>query len=72
MQYNCPFAVRRRPYPILLCQYQMDAQPEKDYNILENGYSAACAYQHECRRTHQAENTERAKNCYEFHRKKIN
>ena len=65
MLYQCPLARRIRQQKYLLCFLRMS--PDINYSKTQNACQAFCAYQHMCNITGRAENTDRARQCFEKH-----
>jgi hypothetical protein len=64
-KYLCPYAVRQAEMSFIICAYIMEKGV--DYSKIQNAARIFCAHQHYCPETKRAENTEMAKQCYEYH-----
>ncbi len=60
----CPYSVRDNRFRFLLCRRISDG---KIYRTATEAAEAFCAHQHHCPKTGRAENTEAAKDCFEYH-----
>lgn len=67
-KYKCPYVVRKKGFEFLMCRICMKA--DIDYNIRENAITAFCAYQYRCLISGKMENTDEARECFEYHSKK--
>lgn len=62
MKYTCPYATRLRQHDFILCKNLI--KQNIDYTQINNALTAFCAYQYKCNITGKAENTDRARQCY--------
>lgn len=62
--YKCPFAERKPCAGFLLCRDMYEEGV--NYNIRANAMNVICAFQKQCMRTGRMENTDSARDCYEW------
>lgn len=62
--YRCPHAERKKCAGFLLCRLMY--KDGINYNIRENAMNAICAHQKQCMNTGLMENTDEARDCYEW------
>lgn len=63
--YICPYSKRLKQYQFLMCKKLM--KDSINYGIKDNAKNCICAYQYHCPKTGRMENSDSAKNCYEYH-----
>lgn len=62
--YHCPFAERKPCAGFLLCRDMYEEGV--NYNVRANAMNVICAFQKQCMRTGRMENTDSARDCYEW------